>query len=349
MRYLTDEKLVILGSAGAIGSNLVQSALTLALTPNITMYDPFEKGNEGAAEEIYHCAFPGARVRWTSDIAEALAGATYLISAGGAPRKEGMTREDLLRGNAEIAASLGRDIRQHAPDVRFVVIIFNPADITGLIVQVLSGLPAGRVSTLAALDSTRLQTALAQHFGVPQDDVTGCRTYGGHGEMMAVFASNVAVAGRRLPDILGTPELDRDDWERIVDRVRQGGKRIIQLRGRSSFQSPAHQSLMMLQAVIKGGGYPWPCGVYVDAPELGFEKILMAMETWLDRDGVHWEMPRGDDEEIAALRASHDHLVKLRDEVIGMGCLPPLAQWASVNPRLHAATRRRGEGERWTS
>jgi malate dehydrogenase len=334
MNYLTEEKLVILGSAGAIGSNMVQAALTMGLTPNIAMYDPFDKGNEGAGEEIYHCAFPGARVTWTSDIGEALRGASYLISSGGAPRKEGMTREDLLKGNAEIAAQLGRDIREYCPKAKFVIIIFNPADITGLVTQVHSGLPGGRVSTLAALDSTRLQTKLAQHFKVPQDDVTGCRTYGGHGEMMAVFASTAKVSGRPLTELIGTDELPEPTWQEIKQAVRQGGKRIIQLRGRSSWQSPSHQSLLMLRAVIDGKGYPWPCGVYVDAS--GFEKTLMAMETRLDSGGVHWQMPRGTDAELAELKASYEHLCKLRDEVIGMGLLPALGEWSEVNPNLQS-------------
>jgi len=334
MNYLTEDKLVILGSAGAIGSNMVQAALTMGLTPNIAMYDPFDKGNEGAAEEIYHCAFPGARVSWTSDIGEALDGASYLISSGGAPRKEGMTREDLLKGNAEIAAQLGRDIKTYCPDAKFAIIIFNPADVTGLVTQVHSGLPPGRVSTLAALDSTRLQTRLAQHFHVPQDEVTGCRTYGGHGEMMAVFASTAKVSGRPLTELIGTDELPGEQWEAIKQTVRQGGKRIIQLRGRSSFQSPAHQSLIMLKAVLDGKGYPWPCGVYVDSASCGFEKTLMAMETRLDADGVHWEMPRGSDDELNALRASYDHLIKLRDEVVSMGLLPPIDAWSKVNPNL---------------
>ena len=62
MGYLTEDKLVIVGAAGAIGSNMLQAALTLELTPNICAYDPFEKGMEGTAEEIYHYSFPGARV-----------------------------------------------------------------------------------------------------------------------------------------------------------------------------------------------------------------------------------------------------------------------------------------------
>jgi len=45
MSYLTEDKVAILGSAGAIGSNMVQAVLTLGLTPNVAMYDPFEKGN----------------------------------------------------------------------------------------------------------------------------------------------------------------------------------------------------------------------------------------------------------------------------------------------------------------
>ncbi|NIM00747.1 MAG: malate dehydrogenase [Acidobacteria bacterium] len=334
MSYLTEDKLVIFGSAGAIGSNMVQAALTMGLTPNIAMVDPYDKGNEGAAEEIYHCAFPGANVTWTANAGEGLRGARYLISSGGAPRKEGMTREDLLKGNAEIAAQLGRDIKEHAPELKFGVIIFNPADITGLVTLVHSGLAPSKISTLAALDSTRLQTALAQHFNVRQDEVTGCRTYGGHGEMMAVFASTAKVSGRPLTELIGTDELPDETWESIKQHVRQGGKRIIQLRGRSSFQSPSHQSLVMVKSVIEGGGYPWPAGAYVDDADAGFTKLMMAMETTLDRDGVTWAMPAGTESEIAELRASAEHLSKLRDEVVEMGVLPPLDAWTDVNPNF---------------
>ena len=49
---------------------------------------------------------PGANLSYTVDPAEAFTGAKYIISSGGAPRKEGMTREDLLKGNCQIAARL---------------------------------------------------------------------------------------------------------------------------------------------------------------------------------------------------------------------------------------------------
>lgn len=52
---------------------------------------------EGVAEELYHCGFEGVNLTFTSDIKEALTGASYIVSSGGAARKAGMTREDLLK------------------------------------------------------------------------------------------------------------------------------------------------------------------------------------------------------------------------------------------------------------
>lgn len=67
MKYLTNEKLTIVGAGGMIGSNMAQTALMLGLTPNICLYDIFEPGVHGVAEEMYHCGFEGANITWTVD------------------------------------------------------------------------------------------------------------------------------------------------------------------------------------------------------------------------------------------------------------------------------------------
>lgn len=336
--YLTDKKVAVMGAGGAIGSNIVQDLLSTRTANNIAMYDPFAQGLEGAAEEIYHCGYPGARVTFTTDIAESLKGARYIISSGGAPRKEGMTREDLLKGNTEIARDLGLAIKENAPDAEFVVIIFNPADITGLATLVYSGLPSGCVSTLAALDSTRLQTALAQHFGVPQDQVTGCKTYGGHGEAMAVFKSGTAIGEVPLTDILyhGATANGRgmtlDEWAAVQDKTRGGGARIIKLRGRSSYQSPAHQSVEMLAARIRGGNYPWPCGAYFGSGP--WAHVMMAADVEWAPTGIVPIEPAGADDDMEELQDSYEHLTSLRDEVIRAGILPPVEDWGKYNRNL---------------
>ena len=37
---------------------------------------------------------------------------------------------------------------------------------------------------------------------------------------------------------------------------------------------------------------------------------------------------------MADLKASYEHLCKMRDEIIGLGIIPPVAEWAQANPAL---------------
>lgn len=330
MNFVTQDKLVLIGAAGMIGSNMAQTAAMMHLTPNICLYDPFAKGLEGVWEEMRHCGFEGLNLTFTSDIAEALRGAKYIVSSGGAPRKEGMTREDLLKGNCQIAAEFGDFIKKYCPNVEHVVVIFNPADVTALTALIHSGLKPNQLTSLAALDSTRLQQALALEFGVQQDKVTGAHTFGGHGEQMAVFASQVKIDGKPLAEM----GLSDEKWAGIKLRTVQGGSNIIKLRGRSSFQSPAYNAVKMIEAAMGGEKFTLPAGCYVSDDKLGFKNVMMAMPTTIDKTGVHFEQPQGTQEELASLQGSYEHLCKMRDEIVSLGIIPPVEQWKEMNPNL---------------
>ena len=330
MEFLTNEKLTIVGAAGMIGSNMVQTALTMRLTNDICLYDVFSP--EGVAEEMRQSGFGDVKITATTDAKEAFTNAKYIISSGGAPRKAGMTREDLLKGNCEIAEGLGKNIKEYCPDVKHVVIIFNPADLTGLVTLLYSGLKPSQVTTLAALDSTRLQSALAKKFNVMQSEVKGCATYGGHGEQMAVFGSHVTIDGRKLTDIIGTDEFSEAEWEQMKKDVTQGGAKIIELRGRSSFQSPAYLSVEMIRSVMGGEPFKYPVGTYVSTDK--YNHIMMAMNTTLDTTGAHYTVPEGTAEENAKLDASYEHLCKMRDELVTLNIVPEISKWNEINPNL---------------
>lgn len=332
MDFLSNEKLLIVGAAGMIGSNMAQTAIMMKLTPNICLYDPYFPALQGVAEELLQCGFEGMNITYTNDVKEAFTGAAYIVSSGGAARKAGMTREDLLKGNAQIAEEFGKNIREYCPEVKHVVVVFNPADITGLITLIYSGLKPSQVSTLAALDSTRLRNELAKYLKIDPDTVVNSRTYGGHGEQMAVFASTTSINGKPLTEIIGTEVLPEEEWEKMKVRVIQGGKNIIDLRGRSSFQSPAYLSIEMIAAAMGGKPFRWPVGTYVDNGK--FNHIMMAMETTVDKNGVTIQPVKGTPEEEAELEKSYQHLCKLRDEVIEMGVLPPIKDWNKLNPNI---------------
>ena len=328
MAFLTNEKLVIVGAAGMIGSNMAQTAMMLKLTPNLCLYDVYEPGLKGVVAEMAHCGFEGANITWTTDPKVAFKDAKYIISSGGAPRKEGMTREDLLKGNCQIAEDFGKNVKKYCPDVKHIVVIFNPADLTGLVVLLHSGLKPSQVTTLAALDSTRLQSELAAEFGVQQSKVTGARTYGGHGEAMAVFASKVKIDGTPLSKM----KLSAERFEEIKHATIQGGSNIIKLRGRSSFQSPAYNAVMMIAAAMGGKRFTWPAGTYVNDEK--FCNVMMAMPTVIDANGVSYKEPKGTAAEMKDLCASYEHLCKMRDEIIELGIIPPVKDWKKTNKNL---------------
>ena len=88
----------------------------------------------------------------------------------------------------------------------------------------------------------------------------------------------------------------------------------------------------MIRAAMGGESFRWPSGCYVNSQ--GFEHIMMAMETTLDKNGVSFGEVKGTDAEIEELKQSYGHLVKLRDEVISMGIIPATDEWSKVNPNL---------------
>ena len=132
--------------------------------------------------------------------------------------------------------------------------------------------------------------------------------------------------------LIGTPALPAEEWEALKVAVTKGGAKIIELRGRSSWQSPAYCSVEMIRAVMGGEKFRWPSGTYVKNEK--YQHIMMAMDTTLGTDGCTYTMPKGTAEELAALDASYEHLCKMRDELVTLNIVPPVSEWTAINPNL---------------
>ena len=126
--------------------------------------------------------------------------------------------------------------------------------------------------------------------------------------------------------------LSEERFAEIKHNTIQGGSNIIKLRGRSSFQSPAYQAVKMIEASMGGDKFTWPAGTYVN--EGKYKNVMMAMPTTIDATGCHFTAPKGTAEEMAALDASYEHLVKMRDEIISLGIVPATKDWNTMNANL---------------
>ena len=88
----------------------------------------------------------------------------------------------------------------------------------------------------------------------------------------------------------------------------------------------------MIAAAMGGKKFTWPAGCYVNTPK--YHNVMMAMPTVIDATGVHYSEVKGTPEEMAALDASYEHLCKMRDEIIGLGIIPAVSEWKTVNENL---------------
>jgi len=112
----------------------------------------------------------------------------------------------------------------------------------------------------------------------------------------------------------------------------QGGSNIFKLRGRSSFQSPAFLSVVMIRSVMGGEKFRFPVGTYVSNGK--YDHIMMAMDTVLDENGATYKVPQGPPQQNAKLDASYEHLCHMRDELVTLGIVPPISEWNKINPNL---------------
>src|SRR6187397_1614809 len=127
----------------------------------------------GTMMELEDCAFPLLAEATATDKAEvAFAGADWVILVGGLPRKDGMSRADLIRANGPIFTGQGKGINNAAgPDVR-VLTVANPCNTNCLIAKSHAPkVPADRWYAMTRLDQNRAASQLAIKAGVPVRDV----------------------------------------------------------------------------------------------------------------------------------------------------------------------------------
>src|SRR5918993_2091992 len=118
-----------IASGGLFGPERQVSLRLLEITPALPSL-------KGTLMELEDCAFPLlADVRATDQAEEAFEGADWVVLVGGLPRKEGMSRADLIRANGPIFTGQGRAIGEAAgPDVR-VLVVANPCNTNALIAR----------------------------------------------------------------------------------------------------------------------------------------------------------------------------------------------------------------------
>ncbi len=278
-------KIALVG-AGQIGGTLALLA-GLKELGDVVMIDIAEGIPQGKALDIAEAApvegFDGL-FTGSNDFA-AMAGADVVIVTAGVPRKPGMTRDDLIGINVKVMATVGENLKKHAPNA-FVICVTNPLDVMVWVLQVLSGLPANKVVGMAGvLDSARFRHFLADEFKVSVDDVTAF-VLGGHGDTMVPSVRYSTVAGIPLPDLIKMGWTTQERLDKIVQRTRDGGAEIVNLlKTGSAFYAPAMSAIEMAACYLRDKRRVLPCAAWLTG-QYGVKNLYVGVPVILGKNGV---------------------------------------------------------------
>jgi malate dehydrogenase len=238
-------KIALIG-AGQIGGTLALLSGMKELG-DVVLFDIVPDMPQGKALDLMHLApvfGSDFGIKGTNDIAD-IKGADVCIVTSGVPRKPGMTRDDLVKVNAEAITKVAEGIKQHAPD-SFVIVITNPLDTMTYLMQKKTGFPSNRVVGMAGvLDTARYQAFLAEELNVSVKSVSAF-VLGGHGDDMVPVRSFTTCNGMPVANLISKDRLDA-----IEKRVRgAGGEVVALLKTGSAFYSPAASAIQMAEAYL---------------------------------------------------------------------------------------------------
>jgi len=215
----------------------------------------------------------------TNDYADT-ANSDVIVVTSGAPRKPGMTREDLIKINAKITRDCISKAAPLSPKA-VIIMVNNPLDTMVYLARQVSGFPKERVIGQAGvLDAARYRTFIAMETGVSVEDIQAM-LMGGHGDEMVPLPRFTTIGGIPVTDFIPAGRLDE-----IVERARKGGGEIVNLlKTGSAYYAPAAATVQMVEAVVRDKNRVLPAACYLEG-EYGLTDMYFGVPCVLGAGGV---------------------------------------------------------------
>lgn len=295
------KKISIIG-AGFVGSTTAHWCAAAELG-DIVLLDIVEGIPQGKGLDLYQ-AGPimgfDARITGTNDYADT-ANSDVILVTSGAPRKPGMSREDLIKVNADITRDCISKSAPLSPNA-VIIMVNNPLDAMTYVAAEVSGFPKERVMGQAGvLDSARYRTFIAMETGVSVEDIQAM-LLGGHGDEMVPLPRFSTIGGIPVTEFIPKERLDA-----IVERTRKGGGEIVNLlKTGSAYYAPAAATAQMVEAVLKDKKRLIPVSAYLTG-QYGLSDMYFGVPVILGAGGIEKiiELPLNE-EEMALLKKSAD-------------------------------------------
>ena len=298
------KKVTIVG-AGMTGGAMAQRLVERDICDVVLQDDPQFAGTMHfgkALDESQAAAWSGfsSTISATDGWSETADSDVVIVTAG-APRKPGMSREELLNGNADIVRAKVAEAAKASPDAS-LVIFSNPMDAMCHVALDASGFPRERViGQGGALDSARYRHFIAEAVGVSSQDVHGY-VIGGHTDTtMVPVVSQTRVGGVPLTQLLPAAEIDE-----LVKRTMRGGAEIAELmQVGSAYYTPSAGTIAMVSSILLDQRRLMPCSTLHEG-QYGIEGVFSGTVVQLGEGGIQrtFELVLSDEEREQVVGAS---------------------------------------------
>lgn len=278
---MNNSKVSIVGAGGNVGSIVAYSIAMQGLAHEVVLVDrdvPRAKGkaldmNQAAAALRTHSIVKAAESY--DDVKDS----SVVVITAGFPRKEGMSRDDLLIKNAEIIRDIVGNVKKVAPDA-ILIVVTNPLDTMTYLAIKDSGFDPRRVIGMAGiLDGARMTHFIHEKLGYGVGQIRAT-VIGGHGDYMVPLIRYSTVAGIPLSDLLSYEDIDS-----IVKRTKHGGAEIVSLLGTSAYFAPGKAAAIMVEAILQDSKKIYPCATLLNG-EYGYKDVVNGVPVMLGRNGV---------------------------------------------------------------
>jgi len=305
------KKITVVG-AGHVGATLAQRVAEQELAREVVLVDILEGIPQGKGLDQWQSGpIEGfdTKIIGTNDYGLAANSDMFLVTAGIA-RKPGMSRDDLVRTNADIVKAVAQEIKRLAPKA-IVVVISNPLDVMCWVTKQVTGFPRERVVGMAGiLDTARYRMFLGEALNLSVEDIQAM-VLGGHGDTMVPMIGYTTVSGIPVTQLIDRPALDK-----IVERTRNGGAEIVaHLKTGSAYYAPSSGAAQMAEAIVKDKKRLLPCSAWLNG-EYGISGVYLGVPCKLGAAGLEGivQVQLSADEQTA-LQKSADSVKKTMDAV----------------------------------
>jgi malate dehydrogenase len=275
------KKITVIG-AGNVGATCANVIAHKDLAREVVLLDIKEGVAEGKALDIWQTSsinFFNTRVKgFTNDYLKTK-GSGVIVITSGMPRKPGMSRDDLIKTNANIVKEVVERAVRYSPDA-IIIVVSNPLDVMTYAAYQAANKDSQKVFGMAGiLDTGRYKAFIADALNISPKDVHAM-LMGSHGDSMVPLRRYTSVTGIPVTEMLNKEELDK-----IIERTRKGGGELVNLMGTSAWYAPGAAVAQMVEAIVDDEHRIFPVCAYLNG-EYNLKNIYMGVPVKLGKNGI---------------------------------------------------------------